>query len=322
MERLSLEELKERAKAGTLIGGFLTNIEDYHDGPGLSSSDVKDMNQSFPGWRRNKLNQVKKKSDALEFGTLYHTTALEIGEFDKRYAITSLARKDSRPNSSWAKQEAAAKEEGKKLVKQSDIDTINAMFARIAGNEVEGIKPHSKRKLLLGLKEASFYWKDPQTGVLCKCRPDVITESGHIVDLKTTRCKDDDELQSDTYKFGYHISAAMYLNGVIEALRQGPEELHKYVPSVPKNFLFFFQGKKAPYPIFVRHLDPAALGLGTSIFRKTLDKYKEIEDGNLWEHLEEELAKEELSQLEPDNSPQDETIRMIGVPHWAYNEVG
>ncbi|WP_010597300.1 PD-(D/E)XK nuclease-like domain-containing protein [Rickettsiella massiliensis] len=34
--------------------------------------------------------------------------------------------------------------------------------------------------------EQSLYWKDPNTGILCKCRPDIL-RSSLVADLKTAQ---------------------------------------------------------------------------------------------------------------------------------------
>ncbi len=312
MERLTLEQLKERADKGTLIGAFLVSNDDYHAGPALSSTDIKKIHKDPAKWKCDKMAGIKLSSPALEFGSLYHASALEYPEFDNRYAITQLARKGSK---AWEKEETAALEAGKILVKQADIDLVNAMLTRITG--AAGIKAHSKRGLLLGQIETSFYWTDMETGLLLKTRPDVLTESGHAVDLKTTRCGDNEklrktpqevqeELSRDILLFGYHVSAAMQLEGVREATKQGGCE--KEVVAVPKDYVLFFQNKVAPFNVYVRLLDQSSLDLGANVLQTTLRIYKEIEDNNAWDKLEQEMiAKEDI--------PQDtnEDIKIIGV---------
>ena len=60
------------------------------------------------------------------------------------------------------------------------------------------------KALLTGARyEHSIYWIDPETQLLCKCRPDIWHEN-FIVDLKTTKNASYRAFQSDFYHYGYH----------------------------------------------------------------------------------------------------------------------
>lgn len=73
------------------------------------------------------------------------------------------------------------------------------------------------KKLIYGKHEESFFWKDEETGVECKCRPDSYGEiSGQpiCVDLKTCQCAETEKFMRDAIKLNYDIQAAHYCDGL------------------------------------------------------------------------------------------------------------
>ncbi|ECI5548052.1 exonuclease VIII, partial [Salmonella enterica subsp. enterica] len=63
-----------------------------------------------------------------------------------------------------------------------------------------------------GYAESSVYWEDPETGILCRCRPDKIIPEFHwIMDVKTTA--DIQRFRTAYYDYRYHVQDAFYSDG-------------------------------------------------------------------------------------------------------------
>jgi exodeoxyribonuclease VIII len=74
---------------------------------------------------------------------------------------------------------------------------------------------------LPGVSEASFFWVDDETGIVCKCRPDRYVKSQPIIiDVKTT---DKMELfDKSIHDFRYYVQDSFYSEGYRQVMEQNP----------------------------------------------------------------------------------------------------
>jgi exodeoxyribonuclease VIII len=174
---------------------------EYHAHPAVSRSDLGLVHRC-PALFKAKRDGLlpESESPALAFGTLAHTAILELEELPKRYA-TFDGRRGTK-----AHKEALASAEGRELVKTADWEKAQAM--------AEAIRAHPAARELLaeGEAETSCFWKDPETGIACKCRLDWVTP-GAVVDVKTAACAAADEFSKACWRYAYHRQAAFYLDG-------------------------------------------------------------------------------------------------------------
>lgn len=97
------------------------------------------------------------------------------------------------------------------------------------------IKSHEERQLLVmrdavyrnvkcrsllkagGLSEQTVIWEEEIDGqvIECKCRLDWLTDSGIIVDLKSSMAEDRDKFNEQIWSYGYDFSAAYYGRGLL-----------------------------------------------------------------------------------------------------------
>ncbi len=78
------------------------------------------------------------------------------------------------------------------------------------------VKQHAKALKVFseGVSERSIFWVDPATGQPCRVRPDYYREDiGVVFALKSTADAGFEAFRRDIFRYGYHISAAMYLDG-------------------------------------------------------------------------------------------------------------
>jgi exodeoxyribonuclease VIII len=196
--------------------GIVANSNaEYHGGPGISSSGLK-LLQISPAhyWARylDPDREEREQSRALIIGSAIHTATLEPDEFEKRYAVVpeGIDRRSKEGKALFAEIEAAG------IVPLSQAD------AKLTQRTSAAMRRHPVGKRLLelpGLVEHSIYWRDAETGVLCKCRPDkhippcADFPNGLIFDLKSAEDADVDGFTRASYNYGYHIAAAFYSEG-------------------------------------------------------------------------------------------------------------
>lgn len=124
-----------------------------------------------------------------------------------------------------------------------------------------------------GESELSIFWIDEESGLLLKCRPDFLPYDCKLVpDYKTASSVNPQSFFSDFIKFGYHIQAAMYKEGIKAATGIEVEE-----------FFFIAQEKEPPFITQV-YLPPNPLiEYGYKGMRKAINTYLECKDKGFWD---------------------------------------
>lgn len=153
-------------------------------------------------------------TDALSFGRLVHTVILEPNKLDA-YAVLDPdiigvkadGTKADNPTATKAWKDAVfkAKRDGLTIVAPATLAKAEAM--------AEAVRNHPEAGRLLAAAtdhEISAYAEHP-SGALVRARFDLIGP-GYIADIKTTRDADPDNFGRSMHAFGYHISAANYLD--------------------------------------------------------------------------------------------------------------
>lgn len=253
-------------------GVYDISIEEYHSGPGFSRSKLIHFNKSpLHFWHEafnenkpmQKLADVIKKSNPLEFGNALHTYILEPDDFFNRYICMPKVNRTTKIGKE-AYQGFLAQAEGKLIICDETFDEIVKMK--------KSIDLHQDAKALISdaFYEKSLYWTDPDSGILCKVRPD-IWHNNFICDLKTTVSGSLRDFQKSVYAYSYHVQAGM----IQEAL--------KHVLGVKMdNFIFVAIEKEAPYAVAVYRLDPLAVSLGVTQFKNILQGIKKCNETNNW----------------------------------------
>lgn len=127
----------------------------------------------------------------------------------------------------------------------------------------DAVMAHPAARALLtgapGVAEHSVYWRDPATGLLCRCRPDFWRADGIVVDLKTTTDASPEGFARSIAGWRYHVQAPFYLDGIACAQDQARGSLPAYAQARPKAFVFLAVEKGA------RVVDGVALGVGVYV---------------------------------------------------------
>jgi len=210
----------------------------YHAHPALGSTSLKTLATRTPAhYQWDKTHP--KHSDAFTIGTAAHSLILE----NDTSGIEVVAAEN------WLTR-AAKEAKGEALAAGKQPLLIKEMAQVLAMRDAVMTHPVA-RELFTGHRpEASVFWDE--NGHELKCRPDAWLP-GQLVDLKTTINADPREFGKTAYNFGYHQSAAHYIDGVKAATG---EELP---------FTFVLIEKQAPYLVSVVQLDWEAIELGRAL---------------------------------------------------------
>jgi PDDEXK-like domain of unknown function (DUF3799)/SAP domain len=182
--------------------------------------------------------------------------------------------------------------------------------ARDYKNMVGMLKAISNDPIASGLiagadAEQSFFWRDEEwlvpdadgvlTPLLRKCRTDFIPAAGGIIgDVKTTDDVSEEGFGRAIANYGYHISAAWYLD-VLKGL---------YGKEAPTDFAFVAVQSKRPFDVAVHFLTERQIHLGRLLYRKNLSTLIECMHSGVWpgvargEPIEAKLPAWEMQKLD------------------------
>ncbi len=267
---------------------------DYHGDYGVSRSQLMTFKRSpLHFWYENISGTYIKpeSSSSMNFGSALHCYLLENDKFDDQFICNTnsisipklpLLREVGRLvyDSMKAKIEElkAVKHiqeyefnmqcQGKTVITKEELDKIKDIKTTLLSRNYEN-------NLLIGGKnEHSIFWQDKESGLICKCRPDIWHES-MVVDLKTTADASFKSCQSSIYRYGYHIQSAMILDGIYAATGK-----------LLETFVFLFVEKEAPYATGIYIMDDQTIEQGRIEYKKYLLRLKECYDKDEWPSYE------------------------------------
>jgi len=176
--------------------GFVRGVPDesYHQGPGYSSSNLKDIIRA-PAYMEAHKGKSLKSTDALRIGGEYHLLIFQEDVFDSKFFRVGKRRKDNkfprRGSSEWHELEAT---QGKTGIRGDEWDQLYAMRDALEKNK-DGWALLQRAD---GDPELTGYYFDDEYKILRKIKMDFIIPALVILDLKTT---------VDARYFAYHRQA-------------------------------------------------------------------------------------------------------------------
>lgn len=197
-------------------------IDEYHRHdvtlqPALSSSGAGKILQSpkhfYAAWSGNPDRRIDNENAEWKvLGRAVHWMLLGEAGFADQFIVRPevLKGKPWQGNRNdckdWLREQRKA---GKTVLTLAQIEQIRGMAVEL------GAHPLYQAGLLSGDIERSLVWIDPETGVWCKARPDVIpTDSCDVSDVKTTTSVLYPDLQRALYDLGYYRQAALVEEGL------------------------------------------------------------------------------------------------------------
>jgi hypothetical protein len=216
----------------------------------------------------------QEETEALSFGTAYHTLVLEPEMFSKEYYVLDEMSRPDKAKTMAANMNKAWKMElqaiyGNKLINKKDHGIMKAMKQRLFAH------PYAKYLLTGGENELSHYTEFE--GVKCKFRADsIIVRKSIIADLKTCADASKEKFPNHAADFGYHFSGAYY-SDLAE---------HIYETNRIWKFYIIAQEKKAPYLFNIFRLSPQALSVGNYEYMQCLEQHKYCLETNDYKGLQ------------------------------------
>lgn len=206
----------------------------------------------------------KERAGQLE-GQLAHCAILEPDEFLKRYAIGPDV---SRATKAWKEFEASLPP-GTTGIKADQYAA--AIHQQVSVHSL----PDVAEALATGWPEVSAFWTDPETGLMCRCRPDwvhpVDDDSVILLDLKTYSDASPADFARQVARKRYHVQAAYYSDGYAAA--SGKTVLA---------FIFVCVESEWPYAASATVLDDLSIEQGRTEYREDLRAYAECLRTGKW----------------------------------------
>ncbi len=179
--------------------------------------------------------------------------------------------------------EALTKDELKATIKAADAESMfrfrEDVFAEVYGDKIiltdeqmqaivkmrnKALSHKGARTFLQkGKPELTAYWRDPVTGIQCKCRPDFLMDNGEtltgILDVKSTLDASITGFSRSIGKYGYDLQAAFYVDGI------------KELTGLALPFYFLASEKNGPYEAAVYKASEAMIETGRKKYRAALE---------------------------------------------------
>lgn len=240
----------------------------YHASFGISSSRLKTLIEQTPAHLKHEFGVHKEPTANMMLGTALHTLVLEPEKFDEEVAI--MPQLNLRTNAGKAEKEAFMYEaQGKAVITPAQFEQAQRMAESVMSHPIAGV-------LLSDIvTESSVYWwyksmdadDDTKYKEMLKVRPDALCKSYPVmIDVKSTMDGSYTGFIKSIQNFYYHVSAAMYLEGVNQC-KPLLEELKHFAYT---KFVFVCVENKAPYLTSVYELSPEYLEIGKTIYRNAL----------------------------------------------------
>lgn len=271
--------------------GLYTGLpnHEYHSSDGAVSKTILDQISHSPSlvqWARD-APVDEEAVKAVDIGNAFEALLLEPERFQAEY----IQAPDVDKRTKDGKAEIAAfleEAEDKHVLSRDEWRQIHFMRDSTFAHPMARVILESENVV-----QGSYFWIDPVTDQLCKCRPDVIVTDERVnppvvVDVKTTT--DMVRFRRNCGEFRYHVQSAWYADG-----------LHHYYGQQP-HFIFLVactSRAAGRYPVHIVELDIEAQHQGTLEYRRDLERYVECVRRDDWADIE-----------------------TITLPAWARSDVG
>jgi hypothetical protein len=255
--------IKVTAEEAILAGKFLGQADIpaaiYHKAPALSFSGMKELAET-PAHYRAYLKAEREETAAQRLGTFVHLRTLEPETFENKVCL--VENRMSKENKAKI---VEAEAEGRKVLTIGEYEKVCRISDAVLSD------PEWKAYTKEGKAEQSIFWRDQETGVLLKCRPDWLRSDGVILDLKTFGDLNDKAIMTQISRMKYHWQSALYLEGV-----------HDLLGMESKFFVHFFVMTDEPYLVRPIVLNDASLEKARHEFTPHIETYKHCLNVNQW----------------------------------------
>jgi len=230
----------------------------YHASDGISKTglDLFAKDPHAVEWaKRCPVDEEKLKT--FDFGDAMHAISLEPDRLKSEFV--TMPPFNLRTNEGKESKKAFLEEtKGHKVLTDDEHKKLHLMF--------ESLMAHPECRKLIeanGVAESSYFYTDPETGILLRCRPDKIV-GRKLIDVKTTPTLAKFHYSVD--EFRYWIQAPWYC----DIVRQFQDVSHLEFLVIQKTI------EIGRYPCAVWQLPPEVVEYGRLTMRRELRKYADF----------------------------------------------
>jgi hypothetical protein len=232
--------------------------EDYHADDAVGKSTLWRLHVATPA--HAKFSTVET-TPAMDRGTAIHTAVLEPHRFESSVICGPADRRGKK----WT--EAQEANPGALVLPQSEYEMVLRLRDTVMRDPIVQSLPSE-----FAMIEHSAFWSDPETGVRCKCRPDLYRgDQSLMVDLKSTGDATPQIWLKRALDMGFHLQDAHYSRGW--QLADGGDV---------NNFIFLVVERDPPFAHAIYELGAAERDLGRRIARAAIGRYAECLKANDW----------------------------------------
>lgn len=243
--------------------------DEYHSDPAVVGHSALVSLLHSPKHYHAAMMRGRKATDAMEFGTAFHTQVLEPERFAAEYVVkpkfdlrTNVGKEGS---AAWD-----AENPGKTIISEADRVAIEGMFDALTE------RTDIARTIQNSYREKSYFWTDEDTGIACRLRADLLVRdewTGEIIaiaDLKSTQDASKARFSKEIANRGYDLQAAFYADAVSSALGR----------SIP----FFLIPVESAYPHGVASykVGPTTMEVGRKKYRAALQLLQWCRENDRW----------------------------------------
>lgn len=281
------------------LTGQILDLEnnDYHNNQYyVSASGLKKIKKSPLHFKE----EPKEETEAMTFGSAYHTYILEPEKFESEYFIYDPNKRPeptktmaSNLNKDWKNNIYL---QNKNVIDIEDFKKIQSMKDRLYSHI------YARSLINKGIAEQSYFmncktFEDREINI--KIRPDYIKEKKRlIVDLKTTSDASELGFQKNAANYDYHIQAALYVDMIEKFYNDG----------MSWSFIFIAQEKSAPYAFGIYEASPQFIAQGRYEYEQLILLYQQCKDNDKYPGYQ-VFCENKFG------------IKELNLPHWAIREI-
>lgn len=197
---------------------------EYRRAKGVSQTQLKLVLQETPRYAH--INP-RKASSGFTIGDGVHCLLLEPEQFNRRFVVYE-GRRDKRTT---AYKDFLESHKGKTVLSESEAYRIKEMVRRI------GVSEKGKYMFAEGEAETSLFWRDPETGLLLKARPDWMDPKRDLIlDVKTTTSVKLRAIRYTIRDYWYHFQQLHYSKGYHANFGRWPRWVFLFLDKGPEVF--------------------------------------------------------------------------------------
>lgn len=253
-------------------GVYDVAADDYHSqricpGPSVSSTGLRRLLRECPArfWAQSDMNPDRvpqKEKKSLAFGRAAHALMLGEPEFHKHFIVSPFESFMTKEARHWRD------EQTRQIVRPEELVIIRDMVVSQRKSD------ECCRAFKKGAPEKSIVWKDDETGIWLKVRPDWLPNdpvTAFITEYKTAETIQPRRLSSAVFEYGYEMQAALMLDGV-----------RIVTGKPPVGIAHIAQEKEPPYLVAAFLFSEEHLMWGRMQYRKALRIFARCLEAGRW----------------------------------------